>query len=145
MVRYVRVILGAFLLAMGINKFIPFLPMADMAPAADNFLSALVATGYMLRMVGIVEIFSGAFFLFPATAPFAALILAPLSVNVVLFHLFLDPSNILMGAIVFLLNVGFGVYYFDYYRSIFAKILEEHVVVQDKKARTGTMTVATVN
>lgn len=120
-IQILRVILGLFLLAMGLNKFLGFLPGMILAPPAAEFMGALAETGYMLRMVGVVEIVSGAMLLSRATAPFATILLAPLSVNVVLFHLFLDPSTIFFAAFVFVSNVILGAYYFDRYRPIFVR------------------------
>lgn len=121
MAKVGRIILGIFLLVMGFNKFFPFVSPMEMSEAGRQFMSALSATGYMIPMIGIAEILCGALILFPATAPLGVLLLAPHSVNIMLFHLFLDPANGLFGALVFLGNIALGIYYFDYYSSIFAK------------------------
>lgn len=145
--KIVRWVLGIFLLSMGINKFFPYMPPMELSESAEQFIGALAATGYMLPMVGVVEIATGAMLLSAATAPLAIVLLAPLSVNVILFHAFLDPASGLFAAFVFLANAAFGIYYFDFYRPIFARVLSERVVIEDKKTkrRASQIRVATVN
>lgn len=142
-----RIILGVFLIIMGLNKFFPFLPTMEMTEPAAQFIAALTATGYMIPLIGIVEMVCGALILFYATAPLGILLLAPHSINVILFHLFLDPANGLFATLVFLGNLALGIYYFDYYRSVFARILSERVIIKDKnpQRKAGPAILATVN
>lgn len=114
-----RYLLGIFLLIMGLNKFFQFLPSTEMPEPAAAFLMALIDSGYILPMVAIVEIVSGLLFLSSKTTPFANLILAPLSVNIILFHLFLDPAGIFPALMVAILNVFLISRYFEVYRPIF--------------------------
>lgn len=100
-----RIFLGALLVLFGLNKFLNFLPA--MMPAAEGmaFIGALVATGYMMPLIGLVEVVSGALLLSNKYTAIALLILAPVSVNIVAFHLFLDPGNIVPGLLVAIMNV----------------------------------------
>ncbi len=140
-----RIIFGLFLVLMGANKFFGLLPPPELSAQAGQFMGALVETGYMLPMIGFTEILCGALVLFSATAPLGVLLFAPVAINIVAFHLFLDLSSGFMGAFVFLLNLALGIMYFDYYRPIFAKILTEKVEIRGKKAPATHKTVATVN
>lgn len=145
--KIARWVLGIFLLVMGANKFFGFMPPMELSESAGQFIGALAATGYMLPMVGVVEIATGALLLSAATAPLAVILLAPLSVNILLFHAFLDPASGLFAGFVFLANLAFGIYYFDFYRPIFARLLSERVLIEDKKTtrRASHIRVATVN
>ena len=60
---------------------------------------SLEASGYVLQIVGFLEIVIGLMLLINKAVPFALLLLAPISVNILLFHLFLDLPGI-AGAIV---------------------------------------------
>ncbi len=141
----IRWLLGLFLLAMGANKFLGFMPAMDLPQEAGVFLTALADTGYMIPMIGITELTVGTLLLISATAPFAFVLLAPLSLNIILFHIFLAPDSMAPGATVFLLNVIFGAYYFDYYRSMFSRMMTEKVFYRKKTTQhTGKVT-ATAN
>lgn len=100
-----RIVLGFTLLVFGSNKFFNFLPpMEGMSEAAGNFMGALKNTGYMFYFIGTVEVLAGLLLLFNKWVPFALVILAPVSLNILLFHLNLDLGSIAPGALVFVLN-----------------------------------------
>ncbi|MFW7377396.1 MAG: DoxX family membrane protein [Oligoflexus sp.] len=115
----IRYVLGVFLLLMGANKFFAFMPSPEMPAAATEFMTALLQSGYIMPMVGIVEIVSGILFLSSRTTPLANLILAPLSVNIILFHLVLAPADILPALLVAAANVYLIIRYFEVYQPIF--------------------------
>lgn len=112
-----RILLGLALLVFGANKFFNFMPPMEMPEPAQNFMGALMATGYMFTLIALVEIIAGLLLLFNAKVSFALLILAPLVVNILLFHLFLDIKNILPGAIVAILTVILYVTHWDKFKS----------------------------
>lgn len=89
----VRYLLGALLLFGGINKFVPLAPQPEHNEAATAFLTALVATGYLMPLVGIVELVCGAAFVSGRFVAAAAIVLAPVALNIVLLHALLDPSG----------------------------------------------------
>ena len=109
-----RMLLGISLLIFGINKFIAFIPIFDMAPAAANFMESLNSTGYVLYVVASLELLIGGLLLFKKWVPFALILLAPIVVNILLFHLFLDVSGIFVA--VFMLTIT-GVLIYKYWKS----------------------------
>ena len=96
----VRLPLGLILVAFGVNKFAGFMPMPEMQEVAMNFAGALGETGYMYPFIGIIEIISGLMLLLNKNVPFALILFAPVLLNILLFHLVLDPASIMFGAIV---------------------------------------------
>ncbi len=94
-----RIILGLAMIVFGANKFLRFLPMPEMQEAAGAFMGALAETGYMIPLIGVVEVVTGALILAGLFVPLALVLLAPVLVNIVLFHLFLDPGGILPGLV----------------------------------------------
>jgi putative oxidoreductase len=100
-----RFVLGALLLLFGLNKFFHFLPMPPMEGAAGDFMGALVATGYMFTFIAIIEVVVGILLVLNRYVPLAIVLLAPVSLNIILFHLFLDPASMAAGALVTLLNI----------------------------------------
>lgn len=101
-----RIVLGLGLLVMGVNKLLPVTiipPLAYTQEAAD-FLEVLANTGYLLFVVGIVEIFIGILLLFRKWIPFALILLAPITVNILLFHLFMDLPGLGWAILVAAIN-----------------------------------------
>ena len=117
--KILRVLLGLGLLVYGLNKFIHFMPIPDLPDDADSFMSSLNATGYVLPVVGALEILIGLLLVFNKWTPFALLLLAPISVNIILFHLFLDLPDILSALIIFALNVLLIYKHWKSYRHLF--------------------------
>jgi hypothetical protein len=89
-----RIVLGAMFFVFGLNGFLRFLPMGNHAGPAGEFLGALAAAGYMFPLIKGVEVITGALLLVGRYVPLALTLLAPVVVNIIAFHLFLEPSSI---------------------------------------------------
>jgi uncharacterized membrane protein YphA (DoxX/SURF4 family) len=90
-----RTLLGLAFLVFGLNGFLQFLPMPPPADAARPFLEGLAASGYMLALIKGTEVVVGVLLLANRFVPLALVVLAPVMVNIVAFHLFLTPPQTL--------------------------------------------------
>lgn len=114
-----RIILGAMLIVFGINKFLDFLPALEFAnPDAGTFFGAL-ANSYVIKTVGIVEVLVGLLLVLGKSVPFALVVLAPISINIILFHITLDPANIAPAIFVFFVNAFLIYKNWDHYKLLF--------------------------
>lgn len=94
-----RWLVGLMMLVFGANKFLHFIPTPDMEESdLTTFFQGVMASKYLIFLVGIVEMLVGILFITKKWMPFALVLLAPISVNIVLIHLFLDPANIGNGS-----------------------------------------------
>ncbi|HEY9221027.1 MAG TPA: DoxX family membrane protein [Lutibacter sp.] len=100
-----RLLLGLILLVFGANKFLQFMPSPQMEGPPADFMGALFATGYMFPMIAITEIVAGVLLLTNKWTGLALILAAIISVNIVLFHLALDPAGVAAAAVVAVLNV----------------------------------------
>lgn len=100
----VRITLGVLLVVFGSNKFLHFIPLPLPTGAAADFMNSLGATGYIFPLVGILEVCIGALLLLKKWVAFALILLAPISINIVLFHLFLDIPGVSAALLVAILN-----------------------------------------
>ena len=118
--KIVRILLGVILLVFGLNKFHPFIPLPQPPEAAANFMESLIQTGYVLYVVAIFEVFIGFMLLIKKWVAFVILLLVPISLNILLFHLFLDIPAIATAIVVVVLN-GILIYkYRQKYKPLFA-------------------------
>jgi len=92
-----RLLLGLIFVVFGLNGLLNFLPTPEMEPGASAFVGALMETGFLWPLVKVVEIGSGALLLAGAWVPLALVLLGPIVVNILLFHMFIAPSGIVMG------------------------------------------------
>jgi putative oxidoreductase len=123
-----RVILGLIFTLNGLNGLMMvftgkgFLPMpAGMPEAAMSFMGALGATGYMFPVIKVVELVCGLALLAGMFAPLALVLLAPIIVNIFLFHLFLAPSGLIIAVLVTGLALFLGHSWRDTYKPMFKK------------------------
>lgn len=100
-----RLLLGLILVVFGANKFFHFLPMPQMEGAPADFMGALGKSGYMFPLIALTEIAAGAFLIINKWKGLALILTAIISVNIVLFHLFLAPAGIALAAVVAILNI----------------------------------------
>ncbi len=55
----VRILLGIMLLIFGLNGIFQFMPMPEAALPAQDFMGALLKTGYIMYIVAFVKIIAG--------------------------------------------------------------------------------------
>lgn len=120
-----RILLGLSLFVFGLNGFLNFIPQPEtpMPEAAMAFAGALVATGYMMKLIAVTHLVVGALLLLNRFVPLALALFAPFIVNSIAFHLFLERSG-LGVACVFL---AFELYLAWAYRAAFRPMLAARV------------------
>lgn len=118
--RILRTILGLGLIFIGLGKLIhfDFMPSPTFSDDASLFMNSL-NTGYVLTVVGILEISIGLLLVFNKWVPFALILLAPITINVLLFHLFLDPPGLVLAIIIVFLNAILIYKHWKSYRPLF--------------------------
>ena len=116
----VRICLGIMLVVFGSNKLLHFIPMDAPTGTAGEFMSSLNATGYIFPLLGILEVFIGLMLLLKKWVPFAIILLAPISVNILLFHLFLELPGVAVALLIAIFN-GILIYkHWKLYRPLFS-------------------------
>ena len=119
-VTIVRVLLGLVFFVFGLNGFLHFMPNPPPTPAAGEFFGALIKTGYMFTLIFGPQVLGGALLLLNIAVPFALVILAPVVVNIIGFHLYLSPVPMQL-AIAFIVT-AFELFLAWYYRAAFAPL-----------------------
>jgi uncharacterized membrane protein YphA (DoxX/SURF4 family) len=100
-----RLLLGLVFTVFGLNGFLHFIPNMPMPDPATAFLAAMGATGYMLPLLFATQVVGGVLLLAGRFVPLALALLAPVLVNIMLFHLFLAPGGIPVAIIVVVLEL----------------------------------------
>ena len=115
-----RSLLGFIYLVFGLDYFFHFIPYQPLHTGKPGALVAgLKGTGYIYPMMKMIQILGGLSLLFNRYAPFSAVVLFPISLNVLLFHTILVPSGWLMGVTLMAPNVFLGWAYRKYYNGMF--------------------------
>ena len=91
-------LLGLAFIVFGLNHFLNFIPMPKDAPplsaASLSFMGALAPTGY-LSFIKVMEILGGILVAVPKTRNIGLLVLGPIIVNILCFHIFLQDGTTL--------------------------------------------------
>ena len=113
-----RFVLGLIFTVFGLNYFLGFLPAPELTGAAAEFWNGLGASGYFFAFLKISEIAVGVLLLAGLFVPLALTILAPISLNILFFHLFLEPTGLPIAIVVVGLNAFLAWVYRDAYRGV---------------------------
>jgi putative oxidoreductase len=117
-----RIILGLIYLVFGLDYFFHFIPyQPNHTGRVAAFKSGLLGVGYFYPMLKSIQIIGGISLLVNRYAPFFAVVLFPISLNVFLYHTILVPSGWFMGVILIVTNLFLGYAYRKYYRGMFVK------------------------
>jgi putative oxidoreductase len=94
-----RLLLGLIFLVFGLNGFLHFLPMPPVTGTAAQFLGALVVSHYLVP-VFLLQIISAVLLLLNRYVPLGLTLLAPVIVNILLFHALMAPSGLPLALVV---------------------------------------------
>jgi len=117
-----RIALGLIYFVFGLNFFLHFIPNSGQPEGkAAAFLGGLFQSGYLFPVLKTVEVIAGVLLLLGFYTPLVLVILMPISLNIFLFHSFLEPSGfaiVLSGFIIFL-QLFLAWVYRNQYRQLF--------------------------
>ncbi len=105
LILVLRILLALILIVFGANKFFGFMPNMEMPKLAGDFMMAIMATGYLFKLIGATEIIVGLLLLFNKWVPLALVVFAPVALNMIFFHLFLAPAGIGPAAVVTIITI----------------------------------------
>jgi len=116
-----RLLLGLMFVVFGLNGFLNFLNMGPMPSGlAGQFIGALALSHYFW-VVAVLQVAGGALLLVNRFVPLGLVLLGPVIVNILLYHLFLNLTGIGLAVVVTIL--WFIVFYAhrQYFSGIFAQ------------------------
>ncbi len=122
--RTVQIIFGILLIYFPLSRLLPFLqilPAPQSNEAAMAFFVALMATGYIFPILTGVFFIAGLMFIFNKWSAFGAVLLVPMTVNIMLFHIFLDFTGFWIALVFAVLNVYLLAIHWPRYKTMFAK------------------------
>jgi uncharacterized membrane protein YphA (DoxX/SURF4 family) len=102
-----RLLLGLIYFVFGLNGFLNFIPAPPMPEAAGAFAGAMGATGYFFPLLKATEVLGGLALLTGFFAPLSLIVLAPVTIQIFMFHAVLTPGaqNVVLPAVMILLHL----------------------------------------
>jgi putative oxidoreductase len=116
-----RLLLGLIFVVFGLNGFLNFLSMGPMPTGlAGQFIGALVLSHYFW-VVAALQLAGGALLLVNRFVPLGLVLLGPVIVNIILYHLLLNPSGAVPAIVVVILWLIVFYGHRQYFSGIFAQ------------------------
>ncbi len=100
----VRVLMGLLFLFASISVLFNLVPQPELTGKTKTFMDGVNASGYLLQLIKITELICGIAFVTGYFVPLATVVIAPIIVNIFLFHVFVDTSGLPVGIFLVLAN-----------------------------------------
>jgi hypothetical protein len=112
--------MGLAFFVFGLNGFLNFIPRPKeaMPEGAAAFAGALMKTGYMFQFIAGTQLVVGVMLLLNLFVPLALVLILPVLLNIIAFHLFLQPAGFAPGLILMALELYLAWVYRKAYRPI---------------------------
>lgn len=118
----IRVLLGAMYLFASVSYFMKYMPEAPkMSADQATFMAGVMASVYLMPLIKVTELVCGVLLLIGRTAPLAALLIFPVTLNIFFYHLYLGPKELPMVAVMLLFNLFLFYAYRQKYLPIISK------------------------
>ncbi len=116
----VRILLGVIFVAFGLNAFFHFFPRWLPPGLAGQFVGAMFHSHYII-FVSTIEVICGALLLVDRYVLLALTVLAPIIVNIIMFHILLPPVGWQPGVVAAILWIFLFIHYRKYFSCIFVQ------------------------
>jgi uncharacterized membrane protein YphA (DoxX/SURF4 family) len=98
-----RILLGLVFFVFGLNGFLQFIPVGTLPPGlAGQFMTVLLQSHYVF-VISAFQLAGGVLLLVNRYVPLALALLAPVLVNIISYHLFLDRTGLPVAIVVLIL------------------------------------------
>lgn len=98
--RILLLLFGFFWLIFGLNNFLHFFLIPSPSESGAVFMTALEKTRYILPLVYAIQVMVGVLLIINCFVPATLLMLVPITSNILLYDMFLNPSGLVIGVII---------------------------------------------
>jgi putative oxidoreductase len=116
----VRVLMGLLFLFSVAGYFFQFMPQPELGKNALIFVTGLGASGYLMPFVKIVELLVSISFLTGKFVALSAIVIFPITINILLFHAVLAPDGLIIPIFLFVGNLFLAYAYRKNYEGVLA-------------------------
>ncbi len=102
--KVIRVLLGLFMLVIGLNKFLVFIEIPNPAGDGGELMQIYITSGF-LKLIGVLEALGGIALLINKYVPLALTLITAIMFNATMFHLLHDLPGVGAAAVCLLLSL----------------------------------------
>jgi len=97
---------GLMFINAGLNKFFYYMPAPkDLSKNLARAMKAFTEIGWLMPLVGAMEVLGGLLFIFPKTRALGALVIFPVMIGILLTNTVTDPSGLPIALILFAIHL----------------------------------------
>lgn len=116
-----RILLGAIFTLFSLMYFFNMMPAKEMHGATAAFMTGLFSSGYMMTLVKAIELICGIALITGQFVPLITIVIFPITLNIFLFHAFLEPASVAMSIVLLALNLFLAYTNKERYQLILAR------------------------
>jgi len=117
-VLIVRILMGLMFAFASITVLFKLMPQPEPTGNVKIFMDGMAATVYMLTTIKVIELICSVAFLSGRFVPLATVVIFPINVNILLFHLFMAPEGLPVAILLMIGNLLLAWYYRDRYKAM---------------------------
>lgn len=117
-VLIVRILMGLMFAFASITVLFKLMPQPEPTGNVKIFMDGMAATVYMLTTIKVIELICSVAFLSGRFVPLATVVIFPINVNILLFHLFMAPEGLPVAVLLMIGNLLLAWYYRDRYKAM---------------------------
>jgi putative oxidoreductase len=115
----VRVLMGLLFLFASIVVLFNLVEQPEMTGRIKVFNDGIAASGYLLTLIKVTELACGLAFVSGYFVPLATVVIAPVIINIFLFHLFVDQTGLPVAIFLVAANAFVAYFHREKYKPLF--------------------------
>jgi putative oxidoreductase len=113
-----RIAVGLLYLVSAIGYFFKLMPQPELQGNTLLFVQGMAASSYLFPVVKVIETLCAVALLSGRFAALATIVIFPITINIFLFHAFLDPAGVVISVLLLLGNLFLAYGYRDRYAPL---------------------------
>ena len=111
----VRLLVGLMFLFASVVVLFKLMPQPEATGNAKVFMDGMAATGYLMTLVKVTELMCAIAFISGFFVPLSTVIIFPVTLNILMFHLFMSPEGLAVAIMLMIGNLFLAYYYRERY------------------------------
>ncbi|MEM7297126.1 MAG: DoxX family protein [Bacteroidota bacterium] len=113
------ILFGFTFINSGLNKFFNFIPPPEnMSEDLNYLITSLQKIGWVIPLLGSIEIIAGILFILPKTRALGAIMMFPVMIGIMLTHTLTDTSGLPVALVLFAINLWGIIVNWEKYRPM---------------------------
>lgn len=100
-----RILLGSVFTLFSLMYFFNLMPAQEIQGPSATFMTGLFSSGYMMTVVKLMELICGIALITGQFVALSTVVIFPITLNIFLFHAFLEPASVAMSIVLLALNL----------------------------------------